>query len=48
MAEKNIGKVVQVIGPVIDVEFPPERLPELYTALRVDEPGPASSTASAV
>ena len=21
MAEKNIGKIVQVIGPVIDVEF---------------------------
>ncbi|HVM43156.1 MAG TPA: F0F1 ATP synthase subunit beta [Gemmatimonadales bacterium] len=39
MAEQNIGKVVQVIGPVIDVEFPPERLPELYTALKVDEPG---------
>jgi len=35
MAE-NIGKVVQIIGPVIDVEFEPELLPELYTALRVD------------
>ena len=32
----NIGKVVQVIGPVLDVEFAPERLPELYTALRVE------------
>ncbi|HXY18737.1 MAG TPA: F0F1 ATP synthase subunit beta [Gemmatimonadales bacterium] len=41
MAEKNIGKVVQVIGPVIDVEFAPEHLPELYTALKVDEAGPA-------
>jgi F-type H+-transporting ATPase subunit beta len=41
MAEnaQNIGRIVQVIGPVIDVEFPPEHLPELYTALRVDEPG---------
>jgi len=41
MAEQstNIGKVVQVIGPVIDVEFPPEKLPELYTALNVDEAG---------
>ena len=35
MAE-NFGKVVQIIGPVIDVEFAPEQLPELYTALRVD------------
>ncbi|MGA2383257.1 MAG: F0F1 ATP synthase subunit beta [Gemmatimonadales bacterium] len=41
MAEKNIGKVVQVIGPVIDVEFGAEHLPELYTALRVDAPAPA-------
>jgi F-type H+-transporting ATPase subunit beta len=40
MAEKNIGKVVQVIGPVIDVEFGAEHLPELYTALRVDAPAP--------
>jgi F-type H+-transporting ATPase subunit beta len=48
MAEKNVGKVVQVIGPVIDVEFPPEHLPELYTALRVDEAGPASERVSLV
>jgi len=40
MAE-NFGKVVQVIGPVIDVEFEPERLPELYTALRVEAEGAA-------
>jgi len=33
MAEKNIGKVVQVIGPVLDVEFDPEELPEIYNAL---------------
>jgi len=32
------GKVVQVIGPVLDVEFEPEHLPELYTALALDEP----------
>ena len=32
---KNIGKVVQVIGPVLDVEFESEHLPELYNALRV-------------
>jgi F-type H+-transporting ATPase subunit beta len=36
-AEKrqNVGKVVQVIGPVLDVEFEPERLPELYNAITV-------------
>jgi F-type H+-transporting ATPase subunit beta len=32
---KNIGHVVQVIGPVIDVEFEAESLPELYNALEL-------------
>jgi F-type H+-transporting ATPase subunit beta len=31
----NIGKVVQVIGPVLDVAFESEHLPELYNALRI-------------
>ena len=30
------GRVVQIIGPVVDVEFPPESLPEINTALEVD------------
>ncbi len=34
MAE-NIGKVVQVIGPVLDIEFDPASLPEIYNAVRV-------------
>src|SRR6266545_112923 len=38
-AKQNVGKVVQVIGPVIDAEFEPEHLPELYNALRIDHPG---------
>src|SRR2546421_7859603 len=29
------GKVTQVIGPVVDVEFPPGALPPVYTALLV-------------
>ena len=33
---KNIGKVVQVIGPVLDVEFESEHLPELYNALTIN------------
>src|ERR671924_919852 len=37
MAEQNIGKVVQVIGPVLDVEFEAERLPEIYNALLLDQ-----------
>src|SRR5881398_2912670 len=32
---KQVGKVVQVIGPVLDVEFEAEHLPELYNALDV-------------
>ena len=32
---KNVGRVVQVIGPVLDVEFESEHLPELYNALRI-------------
>src|SRR5205809_3039896 len=35
----NIGKVVQVIGPVLDVEFEPEQLPELYNAVTVKVDG---------
>jgi F-type H+/Na+-transporting ATPase subunit beta len=35
----NIGKVVQVIGPVLDVEFEPEQLPELYNALTLQSDG---------
>jgi len=35
----NVGKVVQVIGPVLDVEFEPEHLPELYNAVVIDHSG---------
>ena len=34
-ATRNIGKVVQVIGPVLDVEFEADKLPEIYNALRI-------------
>jgi F-type H+/Na+-transporting ATPase subunit beta len=30
------GRVVQVIGPVVDVEFPSEQIPGIYNALHVD------------
>src|ERR671919_3252766 len=35
--EKNIGRVVQIIGPVLDVEFEPEHLPEIYNALVLED-----------
>src|SRR5512138_3863696 len=31
------GKVVQVIGPVLDVEFPADSVPDIYSALRIDD-----------
>ncbi|MHB1398526.1 MAG: F0F1 ATP synthase subunit beta [Trichloromonadaceae bacterium] len=34
----NKGKITQVIGPVIDVEFEAGRLPEIYHALKVTNP----------
>src|SRR6266850_883404 len=36
-AQKH-GKITQVIGPVVDVEFPPGALPEIYTALLLTNP----------
>jgi F-type H+-transporting ATPase subunit beta len=39
MAETNIGRVVQVIGPVLDVEFDPEHLPDIYNALAIKSSG---------
>ncbi len=38
MAELVSGSITQVIGPVVDVEFPPGQLPELLSALRVTNP----------
>ena len=35
----NIGSVVQVIGPVIDVEFKEQELPPIFTAIRVTSEG---------
>ncbi|MCC7370366.1 MAG: F0F1 ATP synthase subunit beta [Chloroflexi bacterium] len=29
------GKVIQVIGPVVDVEFPPDQLPDIYNAVEI-------------
>ncbi|HEY4767987.1 MAG TPA: F0F1 ATP synthase subunit beta, partial [Candidatus Limnocylindria bacterium] len=32
------GKVIQITGPVIDVEFPPGQLPAIYHALEIQRP----------
>ncbi|HEY7492049.1 MAG TPA: F0F1 ATP synthase subunit beta, partial [Candidatus Tectomicrobia bacterium] len=31
----STGKIVQVIGPVVDVEFQPGQLPAIYNALKI-------------
>jgi F-type H+/Na+-transporting ATPase subunit beta len=35
-AAASVGRVARVIGPVVDVEFPADQMPEIYYALRVD------------
>src|SRR5678815_2284282 len=44
MATERVGKIVQIIGPVIDVEFDAGNLPEIYNALRVVLEGADGST----
>ncbi len=37
--KKNIGKVVQIIGPVLDVKFESGNLPDLLNAIEIDHEG---------
>src|ERR687889_107811 len=34
--ETGVGRVVRVIGPVVDAEFPRDAMPEIYNALHVE------------
>ncbi len=34
---ENIGKVVQIIGPVIDIRFDGDELPKLHNAIKIDK-----------
>ncbi|MCK5482890.1 MAG: F0F1 ATP synthase subunit beta, partial [Gemmatimonadetes bacterium] len=43
-ATQSIGKVVQVIGPVLDVVFEPGNLPELYNAVELEWTGDEGET----
>jgi len=38
MAEGNVGKLVQIIGPVIDIRFSRENLPNLLNAIQIEGP----------
>ena len=36
-AEKtNVGRLTQVIGPVVDVEFTGGKMPQIYSALKIE------------
>ena len=39
MATGSKGRVVQVMGPVVDIEFPPGELPEIYHAVEIPQNG---------
>jgi F-type H+-transporting ATPase subunit beta len=39
MAEQSTGKVVAIIGPVLDIQFPEGKLPAIYNAVRVQDAG---------
>ena len=43
-ASKHVGKVVEIIGPVVDVEFSQGRLPEIYNAVEITSAGFTSPT----
>ncbi|MCR4437121.1 MAG: F0F1 ATP synthase subunit beta [Clostridiales bacterium] len=36
---ENVGKIVQIIGPVIDVRFENSQLPSIYNAIRIENQG---------
>lgn len=39
LAEKNIGKIIQIIGAVLDIKFSKENLPALNNAIEIDNNG---------
>jgi F-type H+-transporting ATPase subunit beta len=43
--QQRVGKIVQVIGPVVDVEFEAGHLPEIYNALRIQSNNPKETGA---
>ena len=39
MPEQNIGKVIQITGPVLDIRFEDGKLPALLNAIELDNHG---------
>ncbi|WP_319423136.1 F0F1 ATP synthase subunit beta [Pleurocapsa sp. FMAR1] len=42
----NTGKITQIIGPVLDAEFPSGNMPRIYNALKVEGKNPAGQDVS--
>ena len=40
----NVGHIVRVVGPVVDVEFTPDTMPAVYNALKIDADLPSGHT----
>ena len=43
-AKQKVGKVVQVIGPVVDIEFEDGHLPDIYNAVHIASDGTGGSS----
>src|SRR5205823_5401870 len=39
MADHKVGKVIQIIGPAVDIEFDEGYLPSIYNAIRIVDDG---------
>lgn len=39
MAQGAVGTIKQVIGPVVDIEFPKNAVPQIYNAIEIKTPG---------
>jgi F-type H+-transporting ATPase subunit beta len=48
MTTVQTGQIVQVIGPVVDVEFPRGALPAIYNALKVEQPADEKAGRAAI
>ena len=39
MSEQNMGTVISIVGPVLDIKFPPKSLPNLLNAIEIEHNG---------
>jgi len=42
----NVGRISQIIGPVVDVEFSAGKMPQIYNALKIEGKNPAGQDVS--